>query len=249
MGSIKRVSHQSGKAKRRLYFKLQHWMWRKRWEEKCSFRKFTIKSQASRTRTSSIPYLISKKLLRKNKRRCSRRCTLNHTSAAVPLPACTIDASENIHVKSLLKPCDSDSVSEAFVDSGYLENHVTDTHIAAVTISQTVQAATETFVRGCETADSSNVTEAPRKVILPQRLEVESLSGQLTVPTGHDRAPNTDTEKRIPSTQYSQADVSLTALVKDIHGMHLPFLALGLNLNFSFSRLFTMFSYLFRIPQ
>lgn len=45
MSSIRGVSHFTRRTKRRLYFKLQLWMWRKR-QKKCSFALFRAKKQA-----------------------------------------------------------------------------------------------------------------------------------------------------------------------------------------------------------
>lgn len=45
MSSIRGVSHFTRRTKRRLYFKLQLWMWRKR-QKKCSFAFFRAKKQA-----------------------------------------------------------------------------------------------------------------------------------------------------------------------------------------------------------
>ncbi|XP_028988697.1 sentrin-specific protease 5-like [Betta splendens] len=195
MGSIKKISHQCGKAKRRLYFKLQHWMWRKRWEEKCPFRKFTTKRQASRTRPSSGPHLILKTQLIKNKRRCPRRRTLNHASAAVPLLACATEDPENMRggQKSLLKLCESDSVSEG-----------------CETADASVRSLTMIETNAC-----GNITPVPRKVIPSQRLEAVSPSGKHAVPAGGEQAPNTDTEERTLSS--SQSVVTSTDMIKDIH--------------------------------
>ncbi|CAF97536.1 unnamed protein product [Tetraodon nigroviridis] len=45
MSSIRGVSHFTRRTRRRLYFKLQLWMWRKR-QKKCSFALFRAKKQA-----------------------------------------------------------------------------------------------------------------------------------------------------------------------------------------------------------
>lgn len=211
-------------------------MWRKR-REKCCFGIYATKRRASRNRSSSGPRVASKTQSQKNKRRCPAQRTLSHTSAVVPLLTCDTEVSENMirRQNSLLKPCESDTVSEAFIDSSYLENHVTDTNVAAGVISQTVPAATETLVQCCEIADASKLSQTmtdsdacgsvthfkvPRKVIPSQWLEVKSSSGRDNVAQAEDRAPNMDTDERITSKKSSQADVSLTDLTNDIHGMH-----------------------------
>lgn len=169
--------------------------------------------------------------------------TLNHTTSDVPLHRCdTEDAENRLRGQNcLLKPCESGSVSEVFIASSHLQNIVTDTDDSAGAISQTVPTATvlsqrtETFVQCCEIADalelSQTVTDSdacgsithfkvPGNVTQPQRLQVESPSGQHTVTPGRDWDPNIDTDERIASKMSCQADVSLTELTKDIHGMY-----------------------------
>lgn len=243
MGSIKRVSHLSRKAKRRLYCKLQLWMWRKR-REKCCFGIFRTKRQACRFRSGSGHCLSAKTHSQKNKRRCPLQHTINHTtSAVVALRGCDTEDSENriTEQNCLLKACESESEPEVFIASSHLQNHVMDTDVTAVTISPTVLTATvlpqrtETFVQCCEITDASehsqtvtdgdacgsiNPFKIPTKVTPPQGLQVESPSGQHTVNPGQDQDPNIDAEERIASKNARQADVSLADLSKGIHGMY-----------------------------
>lgn len=242
MGSIKRVSHLSRKAKRRLYCKLQLWMWRKR-REKCCFGIFRSKRRTCRIRSGSGPCVNSKSHSQKNKRRFPMEQTLNHTTSDVPQHRCDTEDSENRlrGQNCQLKPCEPGSVSEVFIASSHLQNLVTDTDDAAGAISQTVLTATvlsqrtETFVQCCEIADASElsqtVTESdacgsithfkvPGNVTPPQRLQVESPSGQHTVTTGRDQHPNMDTDDSITGKMSYQTDVSLTDLTKHINGMY-----------------------------
>ncbi|XP_028283519.1 sentrin-specific protease 5-like isoform X2 [Parambassis ranga] len=84
MSSVNGVSHLSRRAKRRLYCKLQLWMWRKR-REKCSFWILRAKKRACSIRSGFNPCLILKKS--RIKRRSQTCHTLNVENSQVKTSA------------------------------------------------------------------------------------------------------------------------------------------------------------------
>nr|XP_020479701.1 uncharacterized protein LOC109974047 isoform X2 [Monopterus albus] len=241
MSSINRVSHLSRRAKRRLYCKLQLWMWRKRQERGC-FRIFRARKRAC------VPWLSSKTQPQKNKRTVPVYHTLTlessqtTTSVVEPLLGCDTEASDDMFRRQncLVKPCESVGLSETFSASRSLQNQVMDTNAAARDIRETTAAATvpsqrtDTFVQFCEIVDPAQCSHTvkpllsadsdacggtahfnvPRTVTLPQRLEVDKRSGQhATVSPGQDQTADSDTDDRMTS---KTSDVSLRALTKDI---------------------------------
>ncbi|XP_026170290.1 sentrin-specific protease 1-like [Mastacembelus armatus] len=244
MSSVTGVSHLSRRAKRRLYCKLQLWMWRKR-REKCYFGFFRAKKQAGG------PYLSLKTQSQKNKRKVSACRTLklenlqSGTSVVASPLGCGTEASDGMlrGQNCLLKPVESTALSQSITASSSLQNQVTDSNVTAAVVSQTTPTETapsqrtDAFLQFCETVDPSKLSDTvhpllrtdsdacvgvaqfkvPRTMITPQRLEVDNPSGQLTAVTpGQDQAPNRGADERITS-KKSQADVSLRALAKDIH--------------------------------
>ncbi|XP_023260817.1 sentrin-specific protease 5-like isoform X1 [Seriola lalandi dorsalis] len=245
MSSVKGVSHLSRRTKRRLYCKLQLWMWRKR-REKCRFGIYKAKKRACGISSGSSPCLSLKAQSQKNKRKVPMYRTLNlensqarASSVVSPIGG---EASEDTlrGEDCLLKPRESVSLSETFTASSSLHDQVTDTNAAAATITQTIPSpTTELFGKFCEIADPSKCSctvkpllstedseadrgitlfKAPRTMIPPQRLEVNCPSGQHTnVTPGQDQAQSEDTDERFTSNKSSVTDVGLRALTKDIH--------------------------------
>ncbi|XP_071348359.1 sentrin-specific protease 5-like isoform X2 [Trachinotus anak] len=247
MSSVKGVSLLSRRTKRRLYCKLQLWMWRKQ-REKCRFGIFRAKKRACGTISGYGRCLSLKAQSQKNKRKVPTYHTLNlensqaRTSAVVSPLGCDTEAPEDTlrGQNCLLKPRESVSLSETFAACSSLQNQVTDTNVAAATTSQTIASQrTDTFGKFCEISDASKCSctvkpllstedseagggitqfKSQRTMIPPRRLEVDCPSGQhATVSPRQGQAPNGDTDERLTSKKSPLADVSLKALTKDIH--------------------------------
>ncbi|CAK6952217.1 sentrin-specific protease 5-like [Scomber scombrus] len=234
--SVKGVSHLSRRAKRRLYCKLQLWMWRK-WREKCRFRIVRGKKQASGMSSKSC--LNLKTQSRKNKRKLPTYNTPNlqhpqvRTSALVPPLGCDTEDSALERQNCSPKPCESVALSETRIAAN--------TDVAAGGISQTTLTAvvpsqrTETCVQFSDTAELFNTVKPllctdsdargvitnfkkPITVIAAERLEVNGPAGQHSA-ISQDQATNRDPDEKIPSkkTVSPLTDASLKALTKDIH--------------------------------
>ncbi|XP_027141673.1 sentrin-specific protease 5 [Larimichthys crocea] len=232
MSSINGVSHLTRRAKRRLYCKLQLWMWRKR-REKCRFGILRAKKQACGISSGSC--LSVKTHSQKNK-----------SKVVSPLVGCDAGGSEDRGRKNcLLKLCESVSMSKTFIASSSLQNLVTDTNVfagnATVPTATVPSQKTETLVQLSDVTDpvkhSHTVNPAlsidadargltthfkePRTSVLAQRLAIDDPSGQLTsVP--QDQAANKDDESitskmKTASSSASQTDASVKVLTKDIH--------------------------------
>ncbi|XP_040910278.1 sentrin-specific protease 3-like [Toxotes jaculatrix] len=167
------------------------------------------------------------------------------TSAVVSPLGCDDGASEDTRrgQDCLLEPHESISLSETCTASSSLQKQVTDTDVAAGAITQATSAQrAETFGQFCDTAETETSSKrshtlkpplsadgeacggitrfkVPRAMILPQRLEVNCQSGQhTTVTLFRDQLPDRDTDtERFTCKKFSQPDVSLKALTKDIH--------------------------------
>ncbi|XP_070830570.1 sentrin-specific protease 5-like [Chaetodon trifascialis] len=227
VSSINGVSHLSRRAKRRLHFKLQLWMWRKR-REKCRFWTLRAKKRACGINSSSC--LSEKTQSQKSK------------SKAVSSLGCDTGGSEDTlgRQNCLLKLRESVSLSETFFASSSSQNRVTSTNVSAGNVTMTTAAVPsqqrDTLVQRSEMTDSSkhshtveallstdsdacgltSHSKVPRTLLLAQRLDVDASSGHLTtVPPGEGQAANRDTDER--SKVSSQADASLKVLTEDIH--------------------------------
>ncbi|KAF3699089.1 Sentrin-specific protease 5 [Channa argus] len=226
MPSFRGVSHLSRRAKRRLYCKLQLWMWRKR-QEKCCFGTFRTRRRACRISLSSV-HVLSLKIQ-------SQKTKWKRLTSGVHPPECDTEASENIFrgQNCLKMPCKSDSkVLETLTASSSLQNYVTDTNYDARNICQTVPTATvprtKTCTQCCEIADSSNPPQTAtdsgvcesitqfnvlRKGIPSQKLVPDSPSGQQPVSSYQDQAPHIHSDESI----NFQTDIGVTAMNKEIH--------------------------------
>ncbi len=251
MSSIKGVSHLSRRAKRRLYCKLQLWMWRKR-REKFRFGILRAKKRACGIGPGFGPCLSAKTKSQKNKSKVPTYHTPNlgnshvRTSALVSPLGCDTGGAEDTlgRQNCLLKLCESVSLSEMFIASSSSQNLVTDTNVSAV--NTTVPTATvpsqktETLVQLSEITDPKPLLSTdsdacglttdfkePRTVVLAESLEVDGPSGQFTVTAGQEQAADRAADERVGSKKTvvsSQADISLKVLTKDIHGTSLfPF--------------------------
>ncbi|XP_036941253.1 sentrin-specific protease 5-like isoform X1 [Acanthopagrus latus] len=214
--SVKGVSHLSRRAKRRLYCKLQLWMWRKR-REKCSFWILRAKKRACGIKSSSCLSVKSQK----------------NKSKVVSSPGCDTGGSEDTLTR--LKQCESVSLSEMFFASKPPQNWVTDTTVSASNVSVPTATSRKTLTQLGEINDSLRHTVKPlsrdsdghglttqfkKPRTLAERLEVDAPSGQLTaVPPGQDQPAHRAAVDRITSKKSasSQSDVSLKVLTKDIH--------------------------------
>ncbi|XP_051254389.1 uncharacterized protein LOC127362580 [Dicentrarchus labrax] len=244
MSSVKGVSHLSRRAKRRLYCKLQLWMWRKR-REKCRFGIFRAKKRACGTSPGSG--LGVKTQPQKNKSKVPTYNTTNpEDSALVPPLGCDTGGSEDAlrGQNGLPKLCESVNLSETFTAPSSSQNLVTDTNVSASnTAVPTVtlpSQTTETLVQHSEIMDPLELSHAvkprlstdsdacgltthvkePRTVVLAQRLEADGPSGLFTaVSADQDQAANRDTDERVTSKNMasSHTDASLKILTKDIH--------------------------------
>ncbi|XP_004570526.1 sentrin-specific protease 5 isoform X1 [Maylandia zebra] len=204
---INGVSHMSRRAKRRLYCKLQLWMWRK-WREKCHFGIFRAKK-----RFGSGPGLSLK--TQKNKRKAYHALNAAKTSVLVSALGCDTGGSE---------------------DPLKRQNQDVNTDAAAGTDGETITGETLVHIgeireplRHCHSIQSSlnadsytceDVTQSRVPGTTPaQRLEVGSPSAQTAGTPGQDQSTVTDTDETISSkkTVSPHTDVSLNALTKDIH--------------------------------
>lgn len=246
MSSVKGVSHLSRRAKRRLYCKLQLWMWRKR-REKCYFGTFRTRRRPYRFGSGSC--LSLKTQSQKTKRKCP--------TSVLPSHGCDTIASKKRprEQSSLLQPRETDEVSEMFVASSSLQNHIMDTNIAAATTSQTSTVQSQQ-TDTCETTDgfklSQTVTDSDVCGTITQpkapagSLEIDTPSGR-NAGVSLDPASNTDTDEGITRTQFSLTDVSHSALTKDILGIYaLIFVFFGLH--FAFMLIFVILSCFSRVP-
>lgn len=221
--SVKGVSHLSRRAKRRLYCKLQLWMWRKR-REKCHFWILRAKKRACGIKSGSCLGVKSQK----------------NKSKVVSSPGCDTGGSEDTLTR--LKQCETVSLSEMFFASRPPQNRVVDTTVSAGNVSMPTPTSQkpETLTQLGEIKDSLRHTVKPllsrdsdahglttqlkKTRTLAERLEVDAPSGQLTaVPPGQDQPGLRAAVDRITSKKSasSQSDVSPKALTKDIHGRSL----------------------------
>ncbi|KAL7386947.1 hypothetical protein ABVT39_016073 [Epinephelus coioides] len=239
MSSVKGVSHFSRRAKRRLYCKLQLWMWRKR-KEKCSLVMFRARKKACGI--SAGPCFSIKTQSQKNKvpaRHTSHLENSVRAPALVSPPGCDTGGSDDTlrEENGPLNSCEYVTPSE--IASSSSQNLVTDTNISAGNVSQTVPTVTvpsekmETLAQLSEITDPLKLSDTvkplltsdsdahgltahfkERRVTAPaQRVEADGQSGQCTAVT--DQATNRDTAERITSKKTSHTDLSL--LTKNIH--------------------------------
>lgn len=221
MSSIKGVSHLSRRTKRRLYCKLQLWMWRKR-REKCRFAIFRAKKQACGISSSSSSCLSVKTRPQKNK------------SNVVSSLGCDTGGLEGTlrRQNCLQKLCQTGSLSETFVASSFSQNVVTDANVSAGNIALPAATMNDEPLLSIDN-DACGLTthfKEPRTLELSQSLEVEGPSGQLTTaPPGQDQAANINTDERITGnkTTSCESDASLNVLIKDVHGRSFFFFILA----------------------
>ncbi|XP_069366764.1 sentrin-specific protease 5-like isoform X2 [Paralichthys olivaceus] len=226
MSSVKGVSHLSRRAKRRLFFKVQLWMWRKR-REKCRFGIFRAKRRACGI--SCGPCFNSKDQSQKNKSRLPMYHTVNsdnsrdRTSAAVSPLACDTEASEETlrGQNCPLKPHEPVSLSETLIASSSFQNRLTDMNVPGGPFTLTASSQRrETSGRCCVIAEPSKHSRTVKPLLRTEACEgmMRCTSGQCTsVTPGQDKASNTHSDERITCQKSSQTNVSLKALTNDLH--------------------------------
>lgn len=204
MSSIKGVSHLSRRAKRRLYCKLQLWMWRKR-REKCRFAMFKGKKQTRLISPSSR--------------------TQGGRSNVVSSPGCDTGVLEGTPKRhdSTHKPCEHGSRSETFANSA-----VIDAYVPALSVTASPGAKTEAQQR--EIANHSRLSQPIEPLLetfpplfkepttLERRLKVNGVLGPLSsAPLDQERAANGNTVQGIIS-KTVHTDADLHALRNYIQG-------------------------------
>ncbi|XP_072220149.1 uncharacterized protein [Leuresthes tenuis] len=238
MSSIKGVTHLSRRAKRRLYCKLQLWMWRKR-REKCRFWIFRGRKRACGVDSGSGPCLALKTQSQKNKKLVTCH-TLNRQNSQVRTSAfgsplrCDAGCSEVAlrGQNGLLKKSESDKLSEALVGSSC--SLLMDTKVSAGSISQSIPAPaglsenTETSIQLIEVNEKlchtvkplqctdNNACERSAQYQVPgaqRREEPEGAAPRVQEQTTDRDADGTVGRKKITS---SLTDVCLNALSRDI---------------------------------
>lgn len=208
MSSIKGVSHLSRRAKRRLYCKLQLWMWRKR-REKCRFAMFKGKKQTCLISPSSRTQGGRSNVVSSNPLGCDSG---------------VLEGTPKRH-DSTHKPCEHGSRSEMFTNSP-----VTDAYVPTLCVpvssgakteitnhsrlSQTVKPLLETF---------PPLFKEPTTLELSQRLKVNGVLGPLSSsPLDQERAANGNAVQGIIS-KMVHTDADLHALRNYIQGGFLFF--------------------------
>lgn len=231
------VSHMSRRANKRIYCRLQLWIWRK-WREKCHLGIFGAKKRFS---FGSGPSPSLKR--RKNKRKCSAYHTQNADNSPVIASAFLSSlgrdaggSEDAIRRQNCLQKL---SESEALIPSNCHQNEDMERNVAAGTDGQSIPR--ESLVQFSEIKDplrhcqsgkpllntDSNTCEGIRpsgapRTGPPQRLQFDGPSKQTTVTPSQDQSKDTDGDERISrKTTPPQADVGLNALAEEIHGMYI----------------------------
>ncbi|CAI5641776.1 unnamed protein product [Oreochromis niloticus] len=150
---INGVSHMSRRAKRRLYCKLQLWMWRK-WREKCHFGIFRAKKRFG---SGSGPGLSLK--TQKNKRKAYHALNATKTSVLVSALGCDTGGSEDP-----LKRQDQDMNTDAAADSNAYED-VTQSRVPGTTPAQRLEVGSPSGqTAGTLGQDQSTVTDTDETI-------------------------------------------------------------------------------------
>lgn len=256
MSSINGVSHLCRRAKRRLYCKLQLWMWRKR-RVKCRFWIARAKKRVCGTNPGFRPCPVLKTQSQESQGKTPPNHTLNteHTEVKASSRFCGAGRAEVVFRRQngRPKPSGSDGLPGTLTGSSCLQKHGTDTNAAAGTFTQTTAAVpsllSEIPSKRYHTdkplqSTHSNAHGGIRQVTVPRtmlakRLEVDGPSGQHTTATPRrDQPTNTDTDERsrCKNTVSSQTCISLKALTKAIHGMYLHIVLFSFYLSVFLSR-------------
>ncbi|XP_074545034.1 sentrin-specific protease 5-like [Halichoeres trimaculatus] len=235
MSSIKGVSHLSRRAKRRLYFKLQLWMWR-RWKVKCNSRVHRTKKQACAS-PGSCRSVKTQSLKSKIKALAFHTPHMNNAEVGTSSRVCGNGESEEpLREKNfLLSQSESISPTETPPLLSSSQNLLMDTNASSGNVGETVPPQKEdTLLEPIKRTDSLEEPHAVKPlspsttnlkdiktVVSPRRSEIDSPLGQMTPVTPcQDRTTNTKANEKITSRKRtsSQADVSPKILTKEIHG-------------------------------
>ncbi|XP_063317434.1 sentrin-specific protease 5-like isoform X2 [Pelmatolapia mariae] len=150
---INGVSHMSRRAKRRLYCKLQLWMWRK-WREKCHFGIFRAKKRFG---SGSGPGLSLK--TQKNKRKAYHALNAAKTSVLVSALGCDTRGSEDP-----LKRQNQDVNTDAAADSNTCED-ITQSREPGTTPAQRLEVGSPSAqTAGTPGQDQSTVTDTDETI-------------------------------------------------------------------------------------
>lgn len=229
MSLIKGYSHLSRRAKRRLYCKLQLWMWRKR-KEKCHFAIYRTKKRACGISPGSCPSVKTQSQRDKNTDESPFGRDAGDSEGTLKRQNCVLNWCKTVSPPEIfIAPSSSQEfVMEANVSAGNITKP-TATVLSQETFGQfsertdplkcshTVESLLSTESDAC--GPSTHFKE-PRTMVLAKRLEVDQPSGKLTtVPSGQDQAANRVTDETVTSkkTACSQTDLSNhKTLMKDI---------------------------------
>ncbi|KAM6989945.1 uncharacterized protein LKV04_009518 isoform 2-T2 [Tautogolabrus adspersus] len=241
MSSIKGVSHLSRRAKRRFYYKLQLWMWRRR-KQKCGFGIYRTRKQAFLMSPGSGSCLGVNRQSQKSgiQVQAHHSPRLQKAQVGTSTLECENGGSEESQREQscLLNKCEFISPTETLPDSSTGQNLDMEKNVALENVGQTVPPQKEdTLVQMIKMSDPSEVYHTvkpllttdndacgvptnirePRTMVPAQRPEVDDPSGQFTAAT-QDQAINSITDGNITSktTVSSQADVCIEVLAEDI---------------------------------
>lgn len=230
MSSVKGASHLSRRAKRRLYFKLQFWFWRKRSEKR---HLWLVRGQRGAPGIHSGSQLGLK--LPSQKVEVLTNHLENGTVSerpAVPEPEERLDAGSGGAVQQNGQSgwSESDSPSETLCDSGCLQ--LTDSNFSSFVVSETTQSAlaSEASVQLRETSNSlklpHTVNPLPRADSnvcdeQPELLPADPPSQQHSpiVSYQNQTTPTQCVDDTISSGTASPTNICLHELTTNIQGM------------------------------
>lgn len=209
---IRGVSHFSRRAKRRLYCKLQLWLWRKR-RERCGSWILSARTRARKLGSASL--LRMKIPLGKNK-----------SSAAPPVECNTADSEDGHGCRQKSLPGLCESGQNAVTDTDVSEGNTPVPKVAQLSPKKATKATTDS-PKKCPSVKPQNGGDAceltphfkkPRTQVQTQRPEDNGPSGHSpTVSAGQDVTANGGTDES-KSTASLQGVISLQVLKKSIHG-------------------------------
>ncbi|XP_047446535.1 sentrin-specific protease 5-like [Mugil cephalus] len=225
MSPFSGVSHLCRRAKRRLYCKLQLWMWRKR-REKCRFWVARAKKRVCGITSGFRPFPVLKTQSQESKG--IHALKIEHAEVKTSSCLCGSGCSEDAFRRQNSRPKLSDSLSGTLGGSSCSQSHITDADVAGETFSQTTTTLLSQIPLKCIHTDKpvqsthSNARGGIRQFTVPRtmlakRLEVDGPSGQYTTVTpSKDQTTNVDTDERssCTNTMSSQTCISLKALNK-----------------------------------
>ncbi|CAJ1071959.1 sentrin-specific protease 5-like [Xyrichtys novacula] len=230
MSSIKGVCHLSRRAKRRLYCKLQLWMWRRQ-KERYGFGMYRSRKQACVISPSSTSCLGVKTQSQKSKIKASVFPTPHSDDSefgTLGLECANGKSEESLRGQNcLFSRCESVGSTETLPISS--QNSLMDTNVTSCNVRETISSQQkDTLVQVIEMAKPSNSeacgfsinVKEERTAVQAQRPETNSPSGQsIPLTPCQARITNNDADETTASKKMlsTQADVSLI-VTKDIRG-------------------------------